>query len=160
MRVLLLLFLIFPILLFSQNLKQVKATVQTINHGISPTASTNYVLLYKKEKSFNWSIDSVYSVADNKKVKFNIVAIDNPELVSPTYTAINKFEKKYKGYVQLTFSSIVSRGEGRSRPNAPQPEIEESNDYSKGVIIYCTIKKKKKQIRIESFEKLETINAP
>lgn len=160
MRVLLILvFALFSLSVFTQNIKLIKATVQTINHGISPTASTNYVLLYKKEKSFKWSVDSIYSVADNKKVKYNIVGIDNPEFVSPSYSSIDKFEKNYKGYIQITFSELKKRGES-NRPNAPKIEIMENNDFSSGIIIYCKIKNKRKKLKLETFEKLETINAP
>ena len=160
MKKLLFLFFILPAIAFAQDLKLSNATVQTINHGAAPIANVNYLLLLKKDKSFIWSIDSVYSIADNKKVNFNIVKVDDPNLPSPRYEKLDKFEKKYKGLIQLSFSSMKSMGE-EGRPHGPKIVVVESNDYTAGVKIFYTVRKKKQKIlQIESFEKLETINAP
>lgn len=159
MRRLLLIFLMIPLMVFSQNFELKKSTEQTINHGAAPISTTNYLILLKKSKSFKWSVDSIYSIADNKKVNYNIVTVNDPSLTSPDYKPLNSFEKKFKGFIQITFAKTLSRGAG-GRPNAPQVNSEEQNDFSKGIIIYYTIKKKKKEMKIELFEKIETIDAP
>jgi len=171
MKKLLFLFFVLPFAAFSQNLQLTKATEQTINHGASPTASTNYIVLLKKAKSFNWSVDSVYSIADNKKVNYNIVKLDDPASPSPRYEKLTKFEKNYIGLIQITFASMKSLGDG-GRRNVPTIEIGEQNDYSSGVTIYYTSKMRKvkatdvektakaKNLKVIAFEKLETINAP
>ncbi len=170
MKTLFFLFLLVPNVIFAQNLSLLKATKQTINQGASSIASTNYVILINKTDSFFWSIDSVYSIADNKKVKYTIVKVDNPALTSPNYEKMETFEKKYKGGIQITFSSIKVLA-GGGNPNAPRFEPEGSNDYSRGVKLFYTVKKSKmkllclertiktKTLKVTSFEILETVNA-
>ncbi len=76
MRKLLFLFLIPSASIFAQNLKLMKATMQTINHGASPTSTTNFMVQLKKGKSFVWSVDSVKSALSNT-INYNIVKVDD-----------------------------------------------------------------------------------
>lgn len=142
---------------FSQNLILEKASMQTINHGASPTSTTNYSILIKKNKSFLWSIDSVLSTNGNK-IQFNISKVENLNSVSPKYTPITSYSKNDIGTFHLTFASTKRRGQGRN--GAPQHLTVETEDYSTGVIIYYRAKGKLKTMKIDSFQKEETINAP
>ncbi|MBL7884519.1 MAG: hypothetical protein JNL69_10655 [Bacteroidia bacterium] len=134
-----------------------KASMQTINHGASPTSTTNYSILIKKNKSFLWSIDSIVSVNGNK-ISFNISKVENINSASPKYTPITSYSKNDVGTYHLTFASTKRRGEGRN--GAAQHLTVETEDYSGGVIIHYKVKGKLKKMKIESFVKDETINAP
>lgn len=142
---------------FSQNLILEKASMQTINHGASPTSTTNYNILLKKNKSFLWSIDSIVSFNGNK-INYNISKVENISSASPRYFPVTSFAKNDIGTYQLTFASTKRRGEGRN--GAPQHLTVKTEDYSTGVTIYYKAKGKLKKIKIESFQKEETINAP
>ena len=90
-RILIILFSFFSFAAFSQELKFVKATMQTVNHGASPTSTTTYSVFVKKNKKFKWSVDSVLSVSNGEKVNYNIVKVDNPESPSPKYEQIKSY---------------------------------------------------------------------
>ncbi len=157
MRKLLFLFLIPSASIFAQNLKLMKATMQTINHGASPTSTTNFMVQLKKGKSFVWSVDSVKSALSNT-INYNIVKVDDPAATSPKYQQIKSFSKKDKGIYQITFGSTKQNGSGR--PGSPQSQRVDTEIYSNGIIIYYTVNKKKKEMKIDSFEELESIDAP
>jgi hypothetical protein len=144
---------------FSQELKLQKATSQKINHGASPTSTTTYTVTILKNKKFNWQIDSVVSISSAQQVKYNIVKVDNPDAVSPKYEQVKKYNKCDKGNYQITFSITKSHG-GSSRPGAPQNQMADTTNIEGGVIIYYRVNGKTKKIKVESFEQLETINAP
>lgn len=150
-------FLIFSSALSAQNLKLMKATMQTVNHGASPTSTTNFMVQLKKEKAFVWSIDSVKS-ALNHPVNYYIVKVDDPTVLSPNYQQVKKFSKKDKGIYQITFGSTRQNGSGR--PGAPQNQKIDTENYSNGITIYYSVNKKKKEIKIDSFEELESVDAP
>lgn len=150
-------FLIFSSTISAQNLKLMKATMQTVNHGASPTSTTNYMVQLKKEKSFVWSIDSVKS-ALNKPIKYYIVKVDDPTVLSPNYQQVKSFSKKDKGIYQITFGSTRQNGSGR--PGSPLNQRVDTENYTNGVTIYYTVNKKKKEFKIDSFEELESIDAP
>ena len=134
-----------------------KATMQTVNHGASPTSTTNYMIQLKKEKAFVWSIDSVKS-ALNKSIEYYIVKVNDPTVLSPNYQQVKNFSKKDKGIYQITFGSTRKNGSGR--PGSPQNQRVDTENYANGVTLYYTVNKKKKEIKIDSFEELESIDAP
>lgn len=134
-----------------------KATMQTVNHGASPTSTTNFMVQLKKEKAFAWSIDSVKS-ALNKPIAYYIVKVDDPTVLSPNYQQVKKFSKKDKGIYQITFGSTRQNGSGR--PGSPINQRVDAENYANGVTIYYTVNKKKKEFKIDSFEELESIDAP
>lgn len=138
---------------FSQELKIIKSTKQIINSGASPTSSTNYTVQFKKESPYKWSVDSVVNVNSEKSIQYTIVKVDGPNTLPVKF-----FSKKDKGIFQITFASMKKRGSGR--PNSPTGIMVELPDFPKGAIIYYRVGKKKKQLSVEAFEELETINAP
>ncbi|MBA3971062.1 MAG: hypothetical protein H0X46_02775 [Bacteroidetes bacterium] len=151
-HILVLLFLI-PSFLFAQDLKLIKATKQTINSGASPTSTTNYRVEVKRSKSCNWSVDSVVNVYTSKSNLFNITKVGNSTTLQMDPVLI-----KQKGIFQITFSSVKNRGSGR--PGTPMNLMVPVADFTQGAIIYYRVGKKKKQLTVESFDELETINAP
>lgn len=153
------LFSLFAILIYSQELKFVKATMQTVNHGASPTSTTTYFMLLEKNKKFKWSVDSVVSIATGEKINYNIVKVDNPESTSPKYEQVKSFNKCDLGKYQLTFSITKNKGSG-GRPGSPQNQKADTTNIEGGIIIYYTSKGKTQKIKIVEFEKLDTINAP
>jgi len=159
MKRIILLFLLISSFSFAQDLKLVKATKQTINSGASPTSTTNYMIEVKKSKKCKVSIDSVVNVYTQKSNSFNVVKVDDPTVLSPNYEKVDASKLADKGLFQITFSSMKSRGSGR--PGTPPMNLMVPvADYTQGAIIYYHVGKKKKQLLIESFEQLETINAP
>ena len=118
---------------------------------------SRYLIQLKKEKKFLWSIDSVHSMLGTS-IQYNVVKVDNPDAVSPHYQRVKVFLKNDTGIYQLTFGATKPNGSGRQV--APQQIKVSEENYTNGVIIYYTLKKKKKSLNIESFEELETINAP
>jgi hypothetical protein len=141
-----------------QELKFIKSTKQTINGGASPTSTTNYTIFFKKESAYKWSVDSVVNANTLKSVQYTIVSIDDPNAHSPNILPVKYFSKKDKGLYQITFASSKNRGGGR--PNSPTGIMVELPDFPKGAIIYYRVGKKKKQLIVDTFEELETINAP
>ncbi|MCX6295472.1 MAG: hypothetical protein NTX97_05305 [Bacteroidetes bacterium] len=152
------LFLLLSSASFAQDLAMVKATKQTINSGAAPTSTINYLIEIKRSKKCKLSIDSVVNVYTQKTTAFNVVKVDNPESVSPKYKPVNASSIKDKGMFQITFASMKNRGSGR--PGTPMNLIVPIADFTQGAIVYYTAGKKKKQLLVESFEELETINAP
>jgi len=142
----------------AQELKITKATKQTLNAGASPISTTNYTVQFRKETTFKWSVDSVVNMNTQKAVSYNIVKIDDPNLASPNFYFVKRFSKKDKGVYQIFFTSSKYRGSGR--PNSPTGTMVELPDFPKGAMIYYRAGKKKKQLLIEIFEVLETIDAP
>ncbi|MFL5762505.1 MAG: hypothetical protein ACJ77K_01105 [Bacteroidia bacterium] len=143
----------------AQELKLVKATKQTINSGASPSSTVNYLVELKKEKTGKWSVDSVVNVYTQKKVDYHIVWVNDPALASPDYRQVKTFSKKDKGTYQITFAVMKKRGSGR--PGAPPVELTVPvAEFTQGAIIYYSMGKKRKQLKVESFDELETINAP
>lgn len=157
MRVFLLFFILVATHLNAQDLKLTKATKQQINHDAAPGSTINYTVILKKDKNFKWSIDSVHTPL-GRSLKFNVVKVDDVNAISPNYQAIKCYCKKDKGNYQITFSTNKKRGSGR--PNSPPNNTVEVEDFSSGAIIFYTVKGKVKQLKIEAFEELETVNAP
>ena len=143
----------------AQELKLVKATKQTINAGASPTSTINYLVEFKKEKPGKWSIDSVINVYTIKHVDYNLVWINDPKATSPEIKQIKTFSKADKGTYQLHFAATKKRGSGRPG-TPPQEQMVPIAEFTQGAIVYYTMGKKHKQLKIEEFEELETINAP
>ncbi len=158
MKHLIILFLLLSSFSFAQDLTVLKATKQTINSGASPTSTSNYLVEIKKTKKCKLSIDSIINVYTQKLVPFNTVKVDNADFVSPNYQPVKASAIKEKGVYQLTFASMKNRGSGR--PGTPMNLVVPVAEFSQGAVIHYTIGKKKKQLLIESFEQLETINAP
>ena len=142
----------------AQELKLIKATKQTINAGASPSSVTNYVVIIKKEKCFKWSVDSVVNIDSRMSVKYNIVKADNPNAASPNYQRVQSFSKKDKGLYHITFSSSKSHSSGR--PGSPLNTSVTTPEFTRGALIYYSAGKKKKQLQVNSFEQLATIDAP
>lgn len=144
----------------AQDLKLIKSTKQTINSGASPTSTTNYTIQVKKSKKCLLTIDSVVNVYTQKSGKFTVFRESNPTVLSPTnQKQIDASNIKEKGVFNINFSSMKSRGSGR--PGAPPMELMVPiADFTQGAIIYYRVGKKKKKLIVESFEELETINAP
>ncbi len=142
----------------AQDLSLLKATKQTINSGASSSSTTNYSVDINKTKKCKLSIDSVVNVYTQKSISFNIVQVDNPSAVSPSYHQVKPSAIKEKGMYQITFASTKNRGSGR--PATPMNLVVPIADFTQGAIIYYSSGKKKKQLLVESFEQLETINAP
>lgn len=157
MKHLLIILLAFHSVLNAQELQLTKATKQQINHGAAPGSTINYTVMLKKDKNFKWSIDSVHTPL-GKSLKFNVVKVDDMNATSPNYQAVKCYCKKDKGNYQITFSTNKKRGGGR--PNSPPNNMVEVEDFNSGAIIFYTVKGKVKQLKIESFEELETVNAP
>ena len=159
MRKLFFLFFVLPFVVHAQELTLSRATMQTINSGASPSSVTNYRVIVKKAKKFNWSVDSVCSVLTGESVKYNFVSVDDPDAVSPKYTAVKVFSKTDKGAYLITFG-VTKRRDGGGRPGSPQNTKVDTTNIEGGVIIYYHAKGKKKQLKVIEFEQLETINAP
>lgn len=157
MKKLVFLFLIISARLIAQDPKIEKYTVQTINHGASPTSSTTYHIFIAKTKKSNWSIDSLVSISSGQNVKFNIVEVKDADAVSPDYNKVSPGSLK-KGRYQITFGTTKQRGSGR--PGTPQNLKADTTIIEGGVVIHYSIKKKHKQIKVVDFEMLETIDAP
>jgi hypothetical protein len=148
MKKLVSLFLIISASVFAQEPKVIKATMQTINHGASPTSSTTYSVLISAAKKCKWSIDSLVSISSGQNVKFNIVEVNEPEATSPDYKKVSA-ENLKKGNYQVTFSKIKQRGGGR--PGSPQNMKADTTIIEGGVLVFYTMKKKHRQLKIESF---------
>jgi hypothetical protein len=142
----------------AQELRFVRATKQTINSGASPTSTTNYTVELKKTKTGKWCVDSVVNVYTQKPIDYDIAWVDDPSKVSPDFKPVKAFSKKDKGTYQITFASRKNRGSGR--PGTPMNLMVPVADFTQGAIIYYRIGKKRCQMKIESFDELETINAP
>jgi hypothetical protein len=142
---------------FGQELKLMEATKQIINSGAAPTSTTNYKIQFQKNP-FKWSVDSVVNVYTGKSVQYTIVQINDPNLPSPDIKPVKCFSKKDKGIYWISFASSKNRGGGR--PGSPTGVMVELPDFPKGAIIYYRSVKKKKQLLVETFTQLETINAP
>lgn len=151
-------FLLFSVLTNAQDLKLKKATIQTVNHGISPTSTTTYTIIVEKQKKFRWSIDSLVGVNSLQTVKYNIVKVDNPDATSPKYTPVSAYNKCDKGLYMITFTITKNREGGR--PGSPQQQKADTTNIEGGVFIYYTVNGKVKKIKVDEFEKLDTINAP
>ena len=159
MKRIIILFLLISSFSFAQDLKLVKSTKQIINSGASPTSTTNYMVEIKKAKKCKVSIDSLVNTYTQKSSPFNIVKVDNPTVLSPNYEKVDASKLTDKGTFQITFSSLKSHGS--TRPGAPPMNLMVPvAEFTQGAIIYYRVGKKKKQLVIELFEQLETINAP
>lgn len=158
MKHLFFLFFIVSSAVFGQDLKLSKATMQTVNHGASPTSTTTYTILLQKSKKCLWSIDSVVSTSSNQSIKYNLVKVDNTNATSPDYKKVEGFSKADRGTYQITFGITKQRGSGR--PGAPQNQKADTTTIEGGVTIYYSIKKKRKQLKVVEFEQLETVDAP
>lgn len=160
MRFVILLLLCVSSYVVAQDLKLVKATKQTINSGASPMSTTNYTIQVKKSKKCVVTIDSVVNVYTQKSGKFNVFKVGSSTVLSPTsQQQIDASNIKEKGIFNINFSSMKSRGSGR--PGTPPMNLMVPiADFTQGAIIYYRAGKKKKQLLVEAFEELETINAP
>jgi hypothetical protein len=158
MNKLVLLFLIISSTGFAQDIKVEKATMQTVNHGASPTSSTTYTILISKAKKCKWQIDSVMSTASGQNVEFTITEIAEPEVLSPGLKKVSPKDLKNGNYM-ITFGVTKKRGSG-GRPGSPQNTRVDTTNIEGGVIIYYSIKKKYNSIKVDTFEMLETLNAP
>lgn len=157
-RIFLLLFLISSAT-FAQDLKLIKATKQTTNAGASPTSTINYTIQVKKTKKCKLLIDSVVNVYTEKANPFNVYTIVNSHSILVNPIQSKSVTINGKGAFSINFHSMKSRGNGR--PGAPPMELMVPiADYTQGAIIYYRVGKKKKKLTIDSFEELETINAP
>lgn len=157
MHKLVLLFLIISSAVFAQDPKIVKATMQTVNHGASPTSSTTYSILINKVKKCKWSIDSLISISSGQNLKYNIVQVDDINASSPDYKKASP-ENLKKGNYQITFGKTKQREGGR--PGSPQNLKVDTTNIEGGVMIHYTLKNKHRVLKIDQFEMLEAINAP
>lgn len=159
MRKLIFFLFCFPLFLSAQELHLLKATMQTVNMGAAPGSVTTYYILLEKKSKFRWEIDSVCSIQTGLPVKYNLVKVDDPDAVSPQYTQVKKFVKADRGKYLITFGINKNRGNGR--PGAPPQNMKaDTTMIEGGVNVYYRSKGKKKQLRIDQFEQLETISAP
>jgi hypothetical protein len=152
-----LLFLIISSTVFAQDIVIKKATMQTINHGASPTSSTTYSILITKAKKGKWCIDSLISTSSGQTVEFTIVEVPDSNSASPDYKKAVPQDLK-KGTYQIKFGKTKQRGGGR--PGSPQNQKVDTTNIEGGVVIYYSVKKKHKNIKVDVFEMLETIDAP
>ena len=159
MKYLFILFLFFSSPAFTQELKLVIATKQTVNAGASPTSIVNYVIFFEKDKNFNWSIDSVVNVLSQQSVQYKIEKVNNLKAVSDNCQPQKSFSKRDKGLYRITFSAIINHT-GVVHPGAPVYIPTPIIEFSQGAIVYYSSKKIKKQLKIESFKELDTIDAP
>lgn len=158
MRKIILLLLLISSATFAQDLKLIKATKQTTNAGASPTSTINYTIQIKKSKKCKVSIDSVVNVYTQKSSPFNVYKTGNSTVLSPS-KQIDATNIREKGAYDINFYSTKSRGSGR--PGAPPMELMVPiADFTQGAIVYYRVGKKSKKITVESFEELQTINAP
>ncbi|HEX8515878.1 MAG TPA: hypothetical protein VF868_06735 [Bacteroidia bacterium] len=158
MKRLFFLFLLISSTAAAQTLTLRKATMQTLNHGASPTSSTTYNILVCNCKKGSWSIDSVISVSSGQSVNFTLFKTDDPKVPSRKYRKIESLSGLGTGDYQITFSVTKNRGSGR--PGAPQNTKADTTNIDGGVIIYYSMKKNKGQMKIDAFEELERIDAP
>lgn len=158
MKKILFLFLIISSTVAAQELTLKKATMQTVNHGASPTSSTTYKILLCNCKKGKWSIDSVISTSSGQSVKFNMMSVGNPDAVSPDYKKLSSFSGLGKGNFLISFGIIKQRGSGR--PGAPQNTKVDTTNIEGGVVIHYTFKNKRRELKVDSFEELEKIDAP
>lgn len=154
------LFLIFSFPVTGQELCLLNATRQTTNYGASPGSVTNYSILIEKKKKFIWGIDSICGIQSGQRVKYNLVKVNTANVLSPNYTKVTKFSKADKGKYQITFGIHKERGGGTGRPGAPPQVKADTTNIEGGVYIYYHVKKKKKVMKVDVFEMLETLNAP
>lgn len=157
-RFILLAIFFFPALSNAQELSLVSATRQTVNQGAGGMSVTNYRVTLKKEKDFFWSIDSVVSISTGKKIAYHLVHSTDPAATSPDFRRIVEFCHTDRGFYILTFSNAKKRGTGR--PGAPQQVQADTADVDGGVVVWYTSGKGKKKIVLETYEQLETVNAP
>ena len=144
---------------FAQELKLQKATKQTINAGASPTSTTNHVLELKKSKKCTFTIDSVVNVYTQKAIAFTVFKLADATVLAPGNPVVCSNQLKGKGVFQIHFASMKNRGGGR--PGSPPMNlVVPIADFTQGAIVYYRVGRKKKQLIVESFEELETINAP
>lgn len=159
MKRILFLFLIFSFPAIGQELCMLKATMQTTNYGASPGSVTNYTILLEKKKKFAWGIDSICGIQSGQRVKYNLVKVNDANVLSPNYTKVEKFSKSDKGKYQITFGIHKERG-GGGRPGSPPQIKADTTNIEGGVYIYYHVKKKKKKLTVDVFEMLERIDAP
>lgn len=159
MKQVLFIFLLFCSTLGAQELKFTKATMQTLNHGASPTSSTTYTIVLQKKKKAVWSIDSIVSISSGQRVEYSILKVDDPDKESPNYAKVESFKKSDKGLFRIKFGVTKNRG-GSGRPGSPQNQKADTTTIEGGVTIYYSWKGKSKQLKVIDFEKLENIDAP
>ncbi len=158
MRLLFSLLLLISSFSVAQDLKLTEATKQIINYGASPTSTINYTVEVKKNKSCKISVDSVVNVYTQRSTLFHITKKNEGSVLSPA-KQIDASNIHEKGVFEIHFSATKNRGSGR--PGAPPMNLTVPlADFTQGVIIYYRVGKKKKKLRVESFEELETVNAP
>ena len=158
MRKIILLFLLISSATFAQDLKLIKATKQTTNAGASPTATINYTIQVKKSKRCKVTIDSVVNVYTQKTSPFNVYKTGKATVLSPA-KQIDVANIREKGSYDINFYSTKNKGGGR--PGAPPMELMVPiADFTQGAIVYYRAGNKNKKITVESFEELQTINAP
>lgn len=159
MRSIILLLLFVYSSLAAQDMKIVKTTKQTINSGASPTSTTNYSIYIKRSKQCKVMIDSVVNVYTQKTTTFEFYMVADAQ---GNLNTIKRYDSRAivdKGIFRLDFYSMKKRGSGR--PGAPPTELMVPiADFTQGAIVYYRVGKKKKQLLVEVFEELETINAP
>lgn len=158
MKKLLFIFCILSASTYAQDLKLISASRQTINYGASPSSNTNYKVVFEKNKKFIWSIDSICGIQSGNLVKYHIVKISEPTVLSPDYRSVEVFRKADQGKYQIRFSVLKQRGSGR--PGSPPMTKADTTNIEGGIIIYYSAKKKHKQLKVIEFEMLETVDAP
>ena len=158
MKRFILLFLLSSLYSQAQNLTLVKATKQVLNHGASPASSTNYKILLCNCSKAKWSIDSVISISSGQRIKFKLFKIEGVNETVQLPINVDAPFNPGTGNFRLTFESIKYREGGR--PGSPQPTETDTTAIEGGVIIYYSIKKKQRTMKIDSFEELEKINTP
>jgi hypothetical protein len=155
------LFFLFSIIsstVLAQDLTLNKATRQTLNHGASPTSRTTYKILICNCKKGKWNIDSVISTSSGQAVLFNVFRVEAPASASPKYLKLESANDLETGHYQITFD--VTKKHGGGRPGAPQNQKADTTNIDGGVEIFYSSKKKKKKMKVDTFEELERIDAP
>ncbi|MDF2438035.1 MAG: hypothetical protein K0Q95_2411 [Bacteroidota bacterium] len=155
MKKIVFLFLLLSSFADAQEITLKKATMQTVNHGASPTSTTTYSVLVCNCKKAKWSLDSVVSISAGQPVTFYVSKVEKKDTINKK---LSSFKNLGTGDYRISFSKTKQRGGGR--PGAPQNTMVDTTNIEGGVVIHYSVKDKRKKLKIDSFEELETINTP
>jgi hypothetical protein len=158
MKYIFFLFVVFDLSLSGQELRLKSATMQTINQGASAVSSTTYRIRLEKSRKYKWSVDSIIGIQSGQPVDFQIMKLGDDTVLKPGSQLLREFKKTDKGLFEIVFGIQKSRGNGR--PNAPQNMKVDTTNIDGGVYIYYRTKCRKKKIKVDTFEVLETLDAP
>lgn len=150
MKQILFLFLLISTSCFSQELKLISATKQTIISDTSVAFTIKYVIRIDKSENFKWSIDSVINVLSGKKIAYHIVKVCVQKTGLTVFKKVKSFSKKDKRLYEVIFSTSITPTKvvhPGSPVNMQTPELE----FSQGAIVYYSCNRKTKTLKVDTF---------